>query len=393
MRLLSGRADSLAGRMILASAVLALLVAGIFGVLALAVTNLRNATDQEGKAKELTVATLALEKLVVDLETGLRGFALTGQRGFLRPWNEALAQLPERLARFEQLASTDEGRRRRTRELTGLIQAYVDEYSIPLVEIARESPVAARSAVAIQEGKQRTDTIRARFAEFLAAEDARARASARSANTRSEQAVVLGVVGIAASAALIVLVGLYLARSIAQPVREAADGAARIAKGELTMRLAKRGPGEVGQLTRAFNTMAEELANRQRELEEQNEQLRESERLKSELVSIVTHEMRTPLSGLIGFTSVLRDHELDEASRRRYLEIIHGEARRLASLLNDFLDAERIEKGLLALDRAGVDLARVLRDQVEVFSAESARHALALRLPDERLEVEGDRTG
>ncbi len=108
-----------------------------------------------------------------------------------------------------------------------------------------------------------------------------------------------------ASTILILLFGLYLSRSIARPVREAADGASLLAAGDLSLRLSERGPGEVGELTRSFNEMAERLGETRVELEEQNAQLRESERLKSDLVNTVSHELRTPLSGVLGFTKLL----------------------------------------------------------------------------------------
>ena len=71
------------------------------------------------------------------------------------------------------------------------------------------------------------------------------------------------------------------------------------------MRLHEGGPGEVGDLTRAFNEMAERLQVALGNLEEQNAQLRDSDRMKSELVNTVSHELRTPLAGILGFTSLL----------------------------------------------------------------------------------------
>src|SRR5262249_18582152 len=92
-----------------------------------------------------------------------------------------------------------------------------------------------------------------------------------------------------------------LARSIARPIRDAAEGANRLAAGDLSQRLSETGPGEVGELTTSFNTMAESLEQGQAELRAQNEQLRESERVKSELVSIVSHGVRPPLRGRSAF--------------------------------------------------------------------------------------------
>ncbi|MGH3083802.1 MAG: CHASE3 domain-containing protein, partial [Gaiellaceae bacterium] len=87
------RSLSLGARMLIASAVLALLVAGVFAILIQAVASLNDATDREAHAKDVTAATLRLEKLVLDLETGVRGFILTGNENVLKPWKEARAEL------------------------------------------------------------------------------------------------------------------------------------------------------------------------------------------------------------------------------------------------------------------------------------------------------------
>jgi signal transduction histidine kinase len=381
---------SLAGRMIVASALLAAVVAMAFAVFLLAVSTLREATDREARAKDVTAATLSLEKLVVDLESGLRGLILTGQPRFLQPFTRAREQLPEQLTAFQRLGQPDSQQRRRAQQIAALVNSYVTDYALPLTDIARTNPAAARTPVVATVGKQRTDQIRSLFRQFLAAENARAAASSTSADERSQRAIALGIAGLVMCAALIVLFGVVLARSIARPVRDAAAGASRLAGGDLSLRLEEGGPGEVGELTRAFNTMAEALEEGRSELEEQNERLRQSEQLKSELVSIVSHEVRTPLASVLGFTSLLLHRDVDPETRRDYLEIIDAQGRRLATLLDDFLNVQRIEEGRLDFAEERFDLRDLLREQVRLFSAESPRHELDLTLPSSPLTVYGD---
>ena len=73
---------TLGRRLLHASVVLAVLVTAAFAALIVAVSSLREANDREARATEAVTATLRLEKLVVDLETGLRGFVLTGNERF-----------------------------------------------------------------------------------------------------------------------------------------------------------------------------------------------------------------------------------------------------------------------------------------------------------------------
>lgn len=118
---------------------------------------------------------------------------------------------------------------------------------------------------------------------------------------------------------------------------------------------------------------------------------RHADRLKSELVATVSHELRTPLASILGFAELLLERELTPDVRTRYLETVCSEARRLAALINDFLDLQRIEAGSFAPSLDVLDLASVLREQVEVFSAQSSVHELVLELPQEPLEVVADR--
>jgi signal transduction histidine kinase len=384
---------SLGLRMIVASAVLAALVAVVFAVFIQAVAELNDATRREAHAKDVTAATLRLEKIVLDLETGVRGFVFTGDDRFLDPWREAREELRSgRLRKFERLASRNPEQRQRVRALTNAIRAYETDYAVPVVNIARLNPPAAQAEVAREEGQRRINEIRVRFASFLAAENELAAASADSADRKADWAVPLAVAGLIASTLLIVLFGIYLARSTARPVRGVAQAATRLAGGDLSTRLDENGPGpgEVGELKVAFNRMAEQLEQGRAELESQNAKLRESEHLKSELVSIVSHELRTPLASVLGFTSLLLTREVEPEEQRRYLEIIDSQGRRLSSLLNDFLDIERLEEGQLKLARELFDMGTLVGEQAQLFAGQSEKHKLDVVLPPRPLPVRGD---
>jgi signal transduction histidine kinase len=384
------RSASLSTRLIAGSAVLALLVAAAFGVLVFAVTTLDDATKRERHAKAVTGETLLLEKLVLDLDTGLRGFVLTGRQDLLAPWTSARKALPARLRAFERLASTTPGERRRAETLVTAINQYVNDYAVPVVGIAQTTPAATRTAVVAEEGARELAGIRDRFADFLSTENAVSAARTSAAQRRSDAAIAAAVAGMVASALLIIGFGLYLSRSMAKPVREVAEGAARLAGGDLSTRLEPQGAGEVEELTQAFNRMAERLEAGRRELEEQNERLRESERAKSELVSVVAHELRTPLASVLGFTSVLLQREVTEEQRREYLSIIEAQGRRLSALVNDFLDVQRLEEGKLSIASELVDVGRVVREQTELFAGQSPKHLLDVSLPPTPLPVRGD---
>jgi signal transduction histidine kinase len=380
---------SLEGRLLAASCLLAILVAGVFVAFILALSSLRKATREETQAKNVTTAALQLENLVLDADNALRTYVLTRRPRVLAPYYSAKKQLPLRLSKLQHLVVKDPAQARRVTELSTEIQDYQVTFAEAVLVIAEESFPAARSATKT-EGNRRVTDIRMRFAELLRSENARTVDRSESASDRSQRATAIGVAGLSASTVLIILFGLYLARSIAHPVRAAAAGATRFAEGDLSTRLEESGPGEVGELERAFNEMAERLARARRELEAQNTQLRESERLKTELVNTVSHELRTPLASVLGFTSILLSREFGAETRRHYLGIVDAQARRLSSLIDDFLDVRRIEQGRFELAYELLDLGALLHEESELYRGQSGKHRLELALPADPLPVRGD---
>ena len=384
---------SLRSRMLAASAVLAALVIGVFVALILAISALQAATKQEARSKEVTASALMLEKLVLDVESAVRGYALTGNDELLKPYVAAQQELlgtrtkASALDQFEELTSRERFQQAPAQRLTRAIRLYLDEFAGPVVQFTERG--AAQSSLAENENDTRINEIRGQFKRILETEDGIAASRKESAESKSRHAIQLGVAGLAGTAGLMVLFGLYLASSIARPVREAAEGASRFASGELSVRLEQEGPGEVGELTKGFNQMAERLESARAELEEQNAQLRESERLKSDLVNTVSHELRTPLSGVLGFTKLLLSRDFDSETRRHYLGIVDAQARRLSELIDDFLDVRRIEEGRFERAQELLDMAALLREEAQLYSAQSPKHRLALTLPEEPLPVMG----
>lgn len=91
---------SLQRRMVAASAVLALLVGGVFIAMLLALSDLHDAREQEARSKEVTASALTLQSGLLAVESALRGYAQTGRKGFLNAYLEAVRQLPPTVEEF-----------------------------------------------------------------------------------------------------------------------------------------------------------------------------------------------------------------------------------------------------------------------------------------------------
>jgi signal transduction histidine kinase len=103
-------------------------------------------------------------------------------------------------------------------------------------------------------------------------------------------------------------------------------------------------------------------------------------KLRSEFVSIVSHEFRTPLTGIQGFSEMLRDDDLTMPEMREYAEDINKDARRLARLITDMLDLDRMESGRMMLNSEPVDLNQIVTETAAQFRLGAADHPIELDL-------------
>src|SRR5512141_44262 len=158
-------------------------------------------------------------------------------------------------------------------------------------------------------------------------------------------------------------VGGALRRSIA-PIGDLLEASGRVADGDYSVRVRERGPREVRQLARSFNTMTTRLPS--------NEELRRS------LLADVTHELRTPLTVIQGNLEGMLDgvYSADETNLRSLLD----ETNLLSRLVEDLRTLALAESGALKLKKAPTDLVMLARDVIATFQsqAETARVTLTV---------------
>ncbi len=171
-------------------------------------------------------------------------------------------------------------------------------------------------------------------------------------------------------ALLVALLGGYLvAQRLTRRVRRVEQAAQKVAAGVFIEPLPVDSRDELGQLTRAFNEM--------------QAQLHQVDFARKDFVATASHELRTPIFSLGGFLELLRDEDLDEETRREFLDTAVEQVERLQKLAVDLLDLSRIDAGSLELEHAAVDLSELARAVIGEFRPAVTRHAteLELRLP------------
>ncbi|HTX47623.1 MAG TPA: response regulator [Solirubrobacteraceae bacterium] len=392
------RSRSLSGLVVTLFAMVALLVGVVFVAQLMAVINLRGDTVSGRRTTDLLTVSYGTEISVLDMETGLRGFLLTREPRFLQPYYMARGQLDTELARLDALAS---GRTASASvsAIDGAIHSYITTYAQPL--IATGGNVTRRqAAVVTAHGKQLLDALRHRFAVFDGQELAARQARRNQLASQSTETIAIAAVGLAVSTILLVLLGAYVVRRVLRPIRRVAAALEERRQGNLSVRVPEEGLGEVGELTRTFNEMAESLEKRTNELSDANRRLaravaaaQEASRMKSDFLANMSHEIRTPLNGVVGMVTLLSGTPLSE-EQREYVEMARGSSDTLISVVSDILDVSKIEAGRLELEMQDFDLHDLLTATGDMLTQEAATKGLRLLISydeDVPQRVRGDR--
>ncbi|NEA30561.1 CHASE3 domain-containing protein [Streptomyces sp. SID13031] len=250
----------------IATGLLAVMIGATFAVLLSSVADLQAMEQRAQQSEDVLVAANRLERLVVDLETGQRGFLLTGSEEFLQPWLQARAAFPQQATALEALVAGSAEQHARAERLDQAGTSYLHEYSEPLIAAARRDRTSVNVQAATEEDKRRVDAMRTQFDQLLAAEGQLAVARQDSADDVARRAIIAAAAGLTGSVLLVALFTWYLNSRILRPVRRTAAMAGRLAAGDLGARVPGRGVGEIGVLQRSFNTMAAAVEQGRREL-------------------------------------------------------------------------------------------------------------------------------
>jgi signal transduction histidine kinase/CheY-like chemotaxis protein len=335
--------------MLAASVALALVVGAVFVVMLASIGDLRGSEQKTQHSEQVLAAANSLETAVLDLETGARGFVIARQAAFLEPWRSGLLAFPRKGAALEQLVRDNPEQEVRAQAIVHAGNLYISEYSRPLVALVRHGSPQARTLVATGAGKRRVDAIRAQINRFVTAENLLLAARRSKASTSAGRATELGVGGLIGATLLILLFAGYLARVVVLPARRVSAAAARLAGGDLSVRVADGGAGEVAELGRSFNTMASAISRdvgardrAAREREQLEEQLRQSQKMEAigSLAGGIAHDFNNLLTVILGYTNLMIDRNTD-ARLVEGLRHIDDAAARAAELTHQMLAFSR----------------------------------------------------
>jgi signal transduction histidine kinase len=183
---------------------------------------------------------------------------------------------------------------------------------------------------------------------------------------------------------LVLFAGILIARSITRPLSILARGVQEVAEGDLSIRFKVKSKDELGELAAAFNEMIEKL-------KEQREREQLVARLKTEFISIAAHQLRTPLSSVKWILNMFIDGDFGQLTEKQkeFVEKGYEANDRMIHLVNDLLDATRIEEGRFGFEFSLNNFSEFLTETIG-YSDEDAKIRdikLTVSVPETPIEM------
>ncbi len=339
--------------------------------------------------------TEVLLRIAADLETGKRGFLLTGDRAFLEPYDKARKDLDDVVA--EAIAAADEPEAAKLRDVQRIAHEWIDVISEPQIEARERGEVIAPAMTA--EGKAKMDAIRSILTglrnDTLTVAKQRKDDAFESVDAERQETAYILIFG----SVLALATGLWIARDIGGAAARIQDAIDRAGRHEPIVGLPHRNDelGAIGvHLGRMAQTLAEKEARLRSTLEERERALVElsrANRVKTEFLAAMSHEFRTPLVAILGFADLLLASPRENLSprARESLERIKRNGENLLLLINDVLDLAKAESGKIELRVEPVDLGAIVRSSVgELDSLREGKDITITVEGPEKIEIATD---
>ncbi len=196
--------------------------------------------------------------------------------------------------------------------------------------------------------------------------------------TDVQKQMILAFVGVAlVGAALTTFIALLISRQISMPIRHLLNASRQLANGNLDVKLESTSYDELGKLSYRFNQMAEALRQRDERLKEfTKRKIMESERLAiiGQLAANVAHELNNPMQGIVTYSNLLLEKEMDDETSRQNLEKISIQANRCREIIRGLLDFARQKKTQKML----TDINALLRRCVSLVEHQALFHNITV---------------
>jgi signal transduction histidine kinase len=188
----------------------------------------------------------------------------------------------------------------------------------------------------------------------------------------SEHDLLLASVLLVFAGGMAMALGYFLSSTMTDRIHLLQKAAGELARGNLEARVSVTGHDEVAKLAESFNQMAAQL-------QAADEKQRELERLRTDLIAWVSHDLQTPLASIRAILEALYDDIVeDRATVKRYLNTAQRDVSSLSALIDDLFEMAQLDTGGIPLEKADSSLADLISDTLESFSELASRQHIKL---------------
>ncbi|MGW0430787.1 sensor histidine kinase [Streptomyces sp. NPDC002990] len=345
---------------------------------------------------------LHLESALLDQETAVRGYLLTGNPALLEPYERGLEAERRSTARLAELLRDDPAARATTDAVEKAANTWRADFAVPSIDSTRSPSLAP----AVQLGQERFEEVR-RQAEAQQTRLTRTHAEARATfglarSDRDRILLAFTAAFLLTGACLAVLLHVSVVRPLAQ-VRAASQ---RVADGAFEEEIPQSGPSDLRSLARAVEAMrrrtvdelaasrhnTDELNRTAADLDAQTVELRRSNAELEQFAYVASHDLQEPLRKVASFCQLLEKRYGDQLDERgtQYITFAVDGAKRMQVLINDLLTFSRV--GRVQDAREPVALDDTVRRALRNLGAAIEESGAEVVLPDRMPEVMGDPT-
>ena len=174
------------------------------------------------------------------------------------------------------------------------------------------------------------------------------------------------------------VVSSYMSKKFTRPIQILKNAAHEIASGNLNVKINYKEEDELGELAKSMNTMVKQLSI--------------TDKFRKDLIANISHDLKTPLGLIRGYSEMLLDYYgEDKEKREKYLNTVIKETERMSKLVDDVLQLSKLQSGMVEVKEETIDLEKLIFEILDIFEIQILEKNIEVRLENLKVKVVADR--